>query len=51
MLFKNSVRASKRTPQFTITAVKYLILFMNITTIYLENIKKTINTKCIVTDR
>jgi len=27
MLFKNSVRTSKRTPHFTITKIKWLMLF------------------------
>jgi hypothetical protein len=34
MLFKNSVRTSKRTPHFTITTINWLTLFKEIITIY-----------------
>jgi hypothetical protein len=46
MLFKNSVRTSKRTPHFTITNIKWLTLFKEITAVYSENHAKPINTKC-----
>jgi hypothetical protein len=32
MLFKNSVRTSKRTPHFTITKINWLMLFKEIIT-------------------
>jgi hypothetical protein len=50
MLFKNSVLTSKRTPHFTITKIKWLMLFKEITAVYSENNTKPINTKCSVTD-
>jgi len=34
MLFKNSVRTSKRTPHFTITKIKWLMLFKEIIAVY-----------------
>jgi hypothetical protein len=34
MLFKNSVRTSKRTPHFTITKINWLMLFKEIITVY-----------------
>jgi len=37
MLFKNSVRTSKRTPHFTITTINWLTLFKEITAVYTEN--------------
>jgi hypothetical protein len=43
MLFKNSVRTSKRTPNFTITKIKLLMLFKEIITVYSENHAKPIN--------
>jgi hypothetical protein len=50
MLFKNSVRASKRTPHFTITKINWLMLFKEIIAVYSENHAKPINTKCSFTD-
>jgi hypothetical protein len=37
MLFKNSVRTSKRTPHFTITKINWLMLFKEITAVYSGN--------------
>jgi len=45
MLFKNSVRTSKRTPYFTITKINWLMLFKEIIAVYSENHNKPINTK------
>jgi hypothetical protein len=50
MLFKNSVHISKRTPDFTITKINWLMLFKEITAFYSENHAKPINTKCGITD-
>jgi hypothetical protein len=50
MLFKNSVRTSKRTPHFTITKINWLTLFKEIIAVYSENDTKPINTKCSITD-
>jgi hypothetical protein len=50
MLFKNSVRTSKRTPYFTITKINWLMLFKEIIDVYAENETRPINTKCTVTD-
>jgi hypothetical protein len=50
MLFKNSVRTSKRTPHFTITKINWLTLFKEIIAVYTENHKKPIDTKYGVTD-
>jgi hypothetical protein len=36
MLFKNSVRTSKRTPHFTITKINWLTLFEEIIAVYSE---------------
>jgi hypothetical protein len=41
MLFKNSVRTSKRTPHFTNTKMNWLTLFKEITAVYIENHKLT----------
>jgi hypothetical protein len=47
MLFKNSVRTSKRTPHFTITKINWLILFKEIIAVYTENhTKPKKNTLC-----
>jgi hypothetical protein len=43
MLFKNSVRTSKRTPHFTITKINWLTLFKEIIAVYIENHTKPIN--------
>jgi hypothetical protein len=48
MLFKNSVRTSKRT-HFTITKINWLMLITEIIAVYSENCAKPINTKCRVT--
>jgi hypothetical protein len=37
MLFKNSVRTSKRTPHFTITKINWLTLFKEINAFYTDN--------------
>jgi hypothetical protein len=50
ILFKNSVRTSKRTPHFTITKVNWLMLFREIIAVYSENHAKPLNTKCSITD-
>jgi hypothetical protein len=50
MLFKNSVRTSKRTPHFTITKINWLMLFEEIIAVYNENHAKPIHTKCSITD-
>jgi hypothetical protein len=44
IVFKNSVRTSKRTPHFTITAINLLTLFKEIIHIYAENHSKPTNT-------
>jgi hypothetical protein len=41
MLFKNSVRTSKRTQHFTITKLNWLTLFKEINAVYSENHKNT----------
>jgi hypothetical protein len=50
ILFKDSVRTSKRTPHFTITKINWLTLFKKIMAAYIENHAKPINTKCNITD-
>jgi hypothetical protein len=50
ILFKNSVRTSKRTPTFTITKINWLMLLKEIIAVYSEKHAKQINTKCSVTD-
>jgi hypothetical protein len=50
MLFKNSVRTSKRTPHFTITKINWLMLFKEVIAVYSENHTKPINTKRNITD-
>jgi hypothetical protein len=45
MVFKNSVRTSKRTPHFTITTINWLTLFNEIIAVYSVNHAKAINTK------
>jgi hypothetical protein len=50
LLFKNSVRTSKRTPNFTVTSINFLTLFKEIIAVYVENHPKPINTKCSITD-
>jgi hypothetical protein len=43
MLFKNSVRTSKRTPHFSITNINWLMLFKEIIAVYTDNHTKGIN--------
>jgi hypothetical protein len=50
MLFKNSVRTSKRTPHFTITNINWLMLFKEIIAVYSGGHAKPVNTKCSITD-
>jgi hypothetical protein len=50
MLFKNSVRTSKRTPHFTITEINWLTLFKEIIAVYSENHTRPINTERTITD-
>jgi hypothetical protein len=50
ILFKNSVRTSKRTPHFTITKINWLVLFKDIIVVYSTNRAKPINIKCSITD-
>jgi hypothetical protein len=49
MLFKNSVRTSKRTPHFTITKINWLMLFKEIIAVYTEKHIKSVR-KLSVTD-
>jgi hypothetical protein len=42
MLFKNSVRTTKRTPHFTITKINWLTLFKEINAVYTENRTKLV---------
>jgi hypothetical protein len=50
MLFKNSGRTSKRTPNITITKINWLMQFKEIIAVYSENhATKPINTKCSIT--
>jgi hypothetical protein len=46
MLFKNSVRTSKRTPHFTITKINWLTLFKEIIAACSENHATPISTLC-----
>jgi hypothetical protein len=50
ILFKDSVRTSKRTPHFAITSINFLTLLKEIIAAYIENHTKPINTKCNITD-
>jgi hypothetical protein len=50
ILFKNSVRTSKRTPNFTITKINWLMLFREIIAVYSDNHAIPINTKYSITD-
>jgi hypothetical protein len=43
MLFKNSVRTSKRTPHFTITKINWLTLFKEIIVVYTKHINTNYN--------
>jgi len=44
MLFKNSVRTSKRTQHFTITTINWLTLFKEIIAVYSDSHTEPINT-------
>jgi hypothetical protein len=48
IIFKNSVRISKRTPHFTITKINWLMLFKEIIALYADKNKKSTNTKFIL---
>jgi len=48
IIFKNSVRTSKRTQHFTITKTNWLMQFKEVTVVYTEKHKKYKNTKCTV---
>jgi hypothetical protein len=50
ILFKNSVRTSKRTPNFTIKKTNWLMPFKEIIAVYSKNHAKPKNTKCRITD-
>jgi hypothetical protein len=50
VLFKNSICTSKRTPNFIITKINWLMLFKEIMAVYSENHAKPVNTKCSITD-
>jgi hypothetical protein len=50
IIFKNSVRTSKRTPHFTITKINWLMLLKEIILVYSNNYTKPINAKGTVTD-
>jgi len=50
MLFKSSVRTSKRTLHFTITEINWLMLFKEIIVVYTEIHTKPTNIKYRVTD-
>jgi hypothetical protein len=50
MLFKNSVRTSKRTPHFTVTKIDWLMLFKEVIAVYSENHTKPVNTKRYIID-
>jgi hypothetical protein len=50
IIFKNSVRTSKKTQHFTITKINYLMLFKEVISVYSEKHNKPINTKYSVTD-
>jgi hypothetical protein len=50
MLFKNSVRTSKRTLHFTITKINWLMLFKEIIAVYSENHEKPIDAKFSITE-
>jgi hypothetical protein len=50
IIFKNSVRTSKRTPHFTITKFNLLMLFKEILAVYTDNHTKHYKYKMQVTD-
>jgi hypothetical protein len=45
IIFKDSVRTSKWTPDFTVTKINWLTLFKEIIAVYIESNTKPINTK------
>jgi hypothetical protein len=49
ILFTNLVRTLKRTPNFTITKINWLMLFKEIIAVYSENHAKPMNTKRSIT--
>jgi hypothetical protein len=49
IMFKNSVRTSKRTPRFVFTKTNPLMVFKGVKGVYIEERKKPVNTKCRVT--
>jgi hypothetical protein len=50
MVFKNSVRTSKRTPHFTITNISFFTLFKEVITVYYEKHARPIAIKLTVTN-
>jgi hypothetical protein len=50
IIFKNLARTSKRTPDFTITKINWLMLFKEVIAVYTENHMKSTHTKYTVTD-
>jgi hypothetical protein len=46
----NLAHTSERTPNFTITKIKWLMLFKEIIAVCSENHTKPVNTKCSITD-
>jgi hypothetical protein len=45
-VFKNSVRSAKKTPLFTITKIRWVMLFKEIMAVYSENQTKPVDTLC-----
>jgi hypothetical protein len=50
IIFNNLILTPKRTPNFTITKIDWLMLFKEIIAVYKVNHTKYINTKSIVID-
>jgi hypothetical protein len=50
IIFNNSARTSKKTPNFTIIKINWLMLFKKIIAVYSKNRTKLIDTKYNVTD-
>jgi hypothetical protein len=46
IIFKVSVRTSKRTPHFTVKNIKWLTLFKGTIAVYSKNHTKSIHAKC-----
>jgi hypothetical protein len=44
IMFKNSVRTSKRTPRFIVTKTNPLMMFKGVKGVYIEKRKKAVNT-------